>query len=104
MKISVNDIELFTLTETQKSVIKNDIHEDEFDVDMSRRLEYILINKYDNCFNRLKAEWDQKLIDNGVQSIPTNKDAYAQLVFSQPNYLDRKARDLAAAALLNQGE
>jgi hypothetical protein len=103
MKISINDIEIFTLTEIQKTVIKNDINEDELNQDMARRLEYILINKYDNCFSRLKLEWDQKLIDNGIESIPTNKDAYAQLVFSQPNYLDRKARDLASAALLNQG-
>ena len=59
MKISVNDKELFTLTETQKSVIKNDIHADEFDADMARRLEYILTHKYERCFERLKKEWDQ---------------------------------------------
>jgi hypothetical protein len=96
MKISVNDTELFTLTETQKSVIKNDIDADIFDEDMKRRLQYILMHKYERCFARLKTEWDKKLIENGVQSVPTDPDAYAQLVFSQPNYKDRKARELAA--------
>lgn len=96
MKISVNDLELFTLTNAQEQVIKNDVHADEFDDDMKRRLQYILQHKYERCFERLKVEWDKKLIANGIQSIPTDPDAYAALVFSQPNYKDRKARDLEA--------
>lgn len=96
MKISVDNIELFALNDTQKSVIKNDIHSDVFDEDMKRRLQYILTHKYERCFARLKAEWDKKLVDNGVQSVPTDPDAYARLVFSQPNYMDRKSREAAA--------
>ena len=96
MKISVNDTELFTLSETKKKVIKNDIDADIFDEDMKRRLNWVLTHKYERCFARLKAEWDKKLIENGVQSVPTDPDAYAQLVFSQPNYKDRKARELSA--------
>lgn len=103
MKISINDQELFTLTEIQESVIKNDINSDEFDADMARRLEYILMHKYDQCFERLKLEWDEKLSSLGIELIPKNKDEYAQLVFSQPTYKDRKARDLEAEAALNQG-
>lgn len=94
MKISVNDQELFTLSEVQKQVIKNDISADIFDEDMKRRLQYILSHKYDRCFDRLKAEWDSKLAANGVAMIPTDKDDYAQLVFAQPNYKDRAAREL----------
>lgn len=93
MKISVNDQELFTLSETQEEVIKNDIHEDIFEEDMKRRLQWILNHKYERCFDRLKKEWDSKLKDNGVKSIPLDPDAYAQLVFSQPNYKSRKTRD-----------
>lgn len=99
MKISVNDQELFTLTETQKRVIKNDINADEFDADMQRRLQYILLHKYERCFERLKKEWDIKLAKNGVSMIPTDPDVYAQLVFSQPDYRDRKARDLVSKEL-----
>lgn len=95
MKISVDDVELFTLTDTQKNVIKNDINADLFEDDMRRRLSYILHHKYERCFARLKSEWDVKLAQNGVSMIPTDPDAYAQLVFEQPNYRDRKARDEA---------
>jgi len=93
MKISVDDQELFRLSETQKKVIKNDIHEDIFDEDMKRRLQYILTHKYERCFERLKKEWEPKLRANGVSMIPTDPDALAVLIFSQPNYKNRSQRE-----------
>lgn len=93
MKISVNDQELFTLSEVQIQVLKNDILADVFDEDMKRRLHWALDSKYQDCFKRLKSEWDTKLAQNGVDMMPTCPDAYAQLVFAQPNYKDRTARE-----------
>lgn len=92
MKISVNDKEIFSLSETQKKVIMNDIDEDIFDEDMCRRLKHILMHKYERCFDRLKGEWMEKLSER-VSSIPTNPDALAELIMSQPDYKNRKARD-----------
>lgn len=92
MKVSVNDAKLFELTDVQKKVIMNDIPEEEFHQDMCRRLEYILTHKYERCFERLKTEWEPKLALR-VDSVPTNKDAFAQLVFSQPEYKSRSARE-----------
>lgn len=105
MKISVNDQELFTINETKKQVIMHDISQDIFDEDMKRRLQWVLTHKYERCFERLKAEWEPKLLANGVQSVPTDPDAYAQLVFAQPNYKDKKVRDAEAvqAALDDKG-
>lgn len=99
MKISVDNQDLFTLTETQKKVIKNDIHADEFELDMRRRLHYILTHKYERCFARLKQEWEPKLKDR-VSSIPTNEAALAELIFSQPDYQDRKTREISTQAQL----
>lgn len=93
MKVSVDNKELFTLSDIQKQVIKNDIPEDIFDADMKRRLQWILIHKYEECFKKLKAEWDPKLAANKVDMVPTNADAYAKLVFSQPDYKNRSARE-----------
>ena len=95
MKISVDDTELYTLSTTQKNVIKNDVNADSFDDDMKRRLEYILMHKYEQCFKRLKTEWDVKLPALGVESIPTDPDAFAELVFAREEYKDRKDRDAA---------
>lgn len=92
MKISVNDEKLYELSEIQKMVIKNDIAEEEFEEDMKRRLQYVLTHKYERCFLRLKEEWDLKLAER-FDSIPTNKDSFAQLVFSQPDYKNRTQKD-----------
>jgi len=100
MKILVNDKEIFTLSDTQEQVIKNDVSADIFDEDMNRRLEWVLTHKYEQCFKRLKDEWDSKLAINGVKMIPTDPDEYAKLVFSQPNYQDRATRDLPQEPLV----
>lgn len=97
MKVSVNDQELFRLSEIQKKVIKNDIQDEIFDEDMKRRLQYILTHKYERCFERLKKEWDPRLSASGVEMIPTNPDAYAELVFRQPGYKNRSQKERESA-------
>lgn len=93
MKISVDDKELFTLSETQKKVIKNDIHEEIFEEDMKRRIQYILMHKYERCFERLKKEWEPKLKADGIQSIPLDEEEFASLVFSRKEYRNRSQRE-----------
>ena len=93
MKISIDDKELFTLSDVQKQVIKNDISEDLFDEDIKRRIEYVINHKYEQCFERLKKEWEPKLAEK-LSSIPTDKEEFAKLVFAHPDYKDRKSRDL----------
>lgn len=93
MKIKINDEELFELTEVQKKVICNDIDEEIFEEDCKRRLEWVLMHKYDQCLKRLKEEWEPRLSAR-VSMIPTDPEAFAKLVFSQPDYEDRKQRDL----------
>lgn len=93
MKVSVNDQPLFTLSDIQKKVIQNEIPLEIFDADMNRRLQWVLMHKYEECFKALKSEWDPKLKANGISMIPTDEDAYAELVFAQPNYKNRSMRD-----------
>lgn len=97
MKISVDDIELYTLTETQKNVIKDYLPTEIFDADLKRRLQWVLMHLYECSYVDLKAIWEPKLAARGVQSIPTDKDAFAQLVFSQPDYKNRSQRDAEQA-------
>lgn len=92
MKINVDGKEIFSLSETQKKVIKNDIHEDKFDSDMQERLKWVLKHKYERCFERLKTEWSSKL-QQRYKSVPTDPDELADLIFSQPDYKSRKQRE-----------
>jgi hypothetical protein len=93
MKVSVDGVELFSLSDIQKKVLCNDIPNHLLEEDLKRRIEYIIRHKYEQCFKRLKEEWDSKLAANGVKAVPTDPDAYAQLVFSQSNYKCRATRD-----------
>lgn len=93
MKVSVDGVDLFSLSETQKKVIRNDILSEIFDEDMKRRLQWVLMHKYERCFERLKKEWEPKLAANGVQAIPLDPEAFAELVFAQPEYKNRSQRD-----------
>lgn len=93
MKVQVDGEDVFELNETKCKVICNDILEEEFVEDMKRRAKYIWEHKYERCFERLKKEWEPKLKDNGVEAIPLNADAFAELVFAQPNYKSRSARE-----------
>ncbi len=94
MKISVDNKDLFTLSETQKKVIKDYLHEDIFEDDMRRRLHWVLTHLHDEAFKRLKAEWEPKLLANGVKSFPADPEEFAELVFKQPQYKNRKQREM----------
>ena len=96
MKVSVNDQELFTLSEMKKSVIRNEIHSDILFEDLKRRLQWVLNHKFDMCLSRMKSEWDAKLSARGIKSVPLNVDEYVALVLSQPDYKDCAARQAAA--------
>ena len=98
MKISVDDKELFTLSDVQIKVIQNDVSSDIFDADMKRRLQWVLTHKYDECFKVLKSEWESKLA-LVLDSIPTNPDKLAELIFAQPDYRCRKQRDEESTSL-----
>ncbi len=92
MKVKINDEDLFELKDYQKEVICNDIPFDIFDADMKRRIEYIIMHKYEQCLMRLKAEWNPKL-SQILDSLPTQDQDYVKLVMSQPDYKCRKTRD-----------
>jgi hypothetical protein len=92
MKISIDDKEVLILSEIQKKVIMNDVSEEFFLEDIMRRIEYILMHKYEKCFERLKGQWLPAL-KTRVSSIPTNDEELAKLIFSQPDYKSRSQRD-----------
>ena len=94
MKISIDDVELYTLSETQSNVIKYDINSDEFDADMKRRLQWVLTYNYEQSYSRLRRDW-LPILEVRYETVPTDPDELATLIFSQPDYKDRKARDEA---------
>lgn len=92
MIIKSDDEVLLIINDTMKKVICNDILSDEFNEDIKFRIVSSVVDKYRACFFRLKEEWDPKLAQRGYESIPTDPDKYAELVFSQPDYKSRSER------------
>lgn len=103
MKIRLDNDEVFELTQIQQKVIQNDIPSEIFVDDVKRRLKHEMENKYQQCYRRLKEEWEPKLAERGVEMIPTNQDAFAQLVFTQPDYKDRSKRNKEEKEKSNNG-
>ena len=98
LRVSVDGVDLYTLTDLQEQVIRNDIPTELLAADLRRRLEWVLMHKHAQSMARLRKEWMPRLAANGVTEVPLDDDAFATLVFEQPNYLDRTARDAASAA------
>ena len=92
MKIIVDGENILELSEIQLKVLCDEIFKSELRKDLKRRVKWILLHKYENCFERLKKEWEPKMLANDVQSFPANKEEFAKLVFSQPNYKDAEQR------------
>jgi hypothetical protein len=92
MKVFLDNKEILNISDTMFKVIANDIAEDVAG-DIERRLAWVITHKYEQCFSRLKAEWDPKLATRNIEMIPTNKEKYAELVFSQPDYKNRSERE-----------
>lgn len=87
MQVSVDGVVLFELSDHQKNVIKNNIKSDVFDADMKRRLQWVLNHKYEMCMKELESEW-LPVLKQRVPQIPSSPEAFANLVFSQPDYKD----------------
>jgi hypothetical protein len=97
MKISIDDVELLTINDTQKKVMQHTISAANLEDDLKRRIVWVLIyQRYDASFRDLKEEWMPKLTGR-YPSIPTDNEQLAQLIFSQADYKDRDAKDIEDA-------
>jgi len=103
MKILVNDECVCDLNDTQKKVMMDYIHADQFDEDMKRRVNYIIMHLHEQCMKRLREEWMPKLKELSIESVPLNDDAFAELIFAQANYKDRKAREVESVVAVDAG-
>jgi len=81
MKISLNDEELFTLSEIQKKVIQDEIPLDIFEDDMKRRIQYIIDQPCKRFINQNSQSAREFLKSKNVSSVPSDKMEFAALVF-----------------------
>lgn len=78
------DIEKRTLTDTEKSVLENDL------INVQAWVNDAIDGKVNACKKRMIAEWMPKLYaDDSVTSIPANEDDMIALIVKRNDYLKR---------------
>lgn len=95
MKFYADNECILELSDIQLKVLANEISIDELKADLKRRAAWVIQHKYERMFERFKKHWEGKLAALGHESLPTNKEAFAELVFACPEYKCRKKRDEA---------
>ena len=92
MELKYNDKSIFTLSETQKKVIQNDIPSDIFEGDMTRRCKYWLESPCEKYVHGRQEEMRKSLKEKNEKTIPTNKirlgEKYADLLPCPCGYSD----------------
>lgn len=90
MKISIDGQDLFEINDIQLGVIGNDVGPEEVVIeDIKRRIEWAVMHKYEQCLERLKAEYVPILKKKGAQAIPLDDQALADTLMSLPEYSPR---------------
>jgi len=85
MKFYVDQTQVFELDATQQKIIQDNVKPDLFVGDMERRVAWVISQKLDQSFDQLFAHW-LPILQQRYESLPSNKNAFAELVFAQPDY------------------
>jgi len=85
MKFYVDQTQVLELDQTQSKIIQNNIPQALFTADMERRVAWVITEKLNTSFDSLFAHW-LPILQQRYESLPSNKNAFAELVFAQPDY------------------
>ena len=85
MKFYVDQTQVLELDQTQEKIIQDNIPQALFTADMERRVAWVITEKLNTSFDQLFAHW-LPILQQRYESLPSNKNAFAELVFAQPDY------------------
>ena len=77
-----------TITDTDIALLKDNL------IDIQLWLEGAVRGKTNNCWNRFKKEWTQKLMDDpNIESIPANKEGLVKAVLTRNDYKNKLEKE-----------
>lgn len=92
--VKVDDKYCFEITDVTKKLLKLCVAKEFCCVEwIKQQLQCILTHKYERCMERLRKEWEPKLLSEGLKEFPVDDDAFAELVFKHPEYKNRSQRE-----------
>lgn len=93
MKIKVDEVEILEIEEWEKRVMENDIPRELLYKDLCTKIQWVLRNKVERCFERLSKEWLKKFReDPTITSIPNSKKDFVEFVLAHPDYKSKSQR------------
>jgi hypothetical protein len=94
MKVRIDGQQLCELLPWEKKLLENDLCAGTLHQDCCRRIEWALKHKVDQAWEHFEKEWMKILReDPTVSSIPTDKEAFVNMVTARPDYKNRDQRD-----------
>lgn len=93
MNIEIDGKVVLSLSDLQVKIMQHSVPKEIFMQDLSRRIEWLLIDRYvhPRCLD-IMAEWQPILIHRGMKSFPSDPQEFAKLVFDQLDYKDASAK------------
>ena len=84
-----------SLTDVQQTILSNDLYNDTDNAGIDAWIQNAIDGKVNSCWKRMQREWTTKLMDDPSfnDPIPSNQEAFVNLVTGRPDYKNRKARD-----------
>jgi len=84
-----------SITDLQQTILSNDLYNDTDNAGLDKWIQDAVDGKISNCWKRMQREWTQKLMDDDsfTDPIPSNQEAFVNLVTARSDYKNRKKRD-----------
>ena len=84
-----------SLTDLQQKILKNDLYSDADNAGLDNWIQAAVDGKLNNCWKRFQTEWTTRLMndDSFTDAIPSNQEAFVNLITARDDYKNRKARD-----------
>ena len=78
-----------SINDTDEKVMKNDL------LDLDQWVQDAVTGKINNCWKRFQQEWTTKLMNDETftDSIPSNKEAFVNLVTARADYKTRQEKE-----------
>ena len=84
-----------SITDLQQKILSDSLYNDTDNAGLDLWIDNAMTGKINNCWKRMRSEWTQKLMDDDsfTDPIPSNQEAFVNLVTARSDYKNRKQRD-----------
>ena len=84
-----------SLTDLQQKILSDSLYNETANAGLDKWVQDAVDGKISNCWKRMRTQWTQKLMDDDsfTDPIPSNQEAFVNLVTARSDYKNRKQRD-----------